>query len=134
MQQGSTKRKRAEAVVDDDDDAGEDLKPLFAAANGCHGADARTPSPAPAEVPPHHQYGYPGMHDGAGAAFQTAQQEYEAYRQQEVRPETCYTARFSVIILVDDNGLARPLHYCLGTLPQCTIKGAHTSTDLCSCL
>jgi hypothetical protein len=93
LRQGSGKRKRAEAVVlDDEDEVGDDLRAAVSAANGCHGADCRTPSPAPApaEVPPHHRYGYPGMPDGAGAAFQTAEQEYEAYRQQEVRPPPIY--------------------------------------------
>ena len=91
LRQGSGKRKRAEAVVlDDDDDVGDDLRAALSAAHGCHVANCRTPSPAPAEVPPHHRYGYPGMPDGAGAAFQTAEQEYEAYRQQEVHSTSGY--------------------------------------------
>ena len=56
-----------------------------AAANGCNGgSDHRTPSPAPVEVPPHHQYSFPSTH--AAPEYSAAQQEYENYMQQEVRP------------------------------------------------
>ena len=85
LRQGAGKRKRAEAVVDDDDDVALDCKPTSAAANGCNGAaDHRTPSPAPAEVPLHHQPGFSHAHAAAG--YPTAQQQaYDEYRQQEVR-------------------------------------------------
>ncbi len=85
MRQGAGKRKRAEAVVDDEDDVAPDCKPASAAANGCNGAAGhRTPSPVPAEVPLHHRPGFSHAHAAAG--YPTAQQQaYDEYMQQEVR-------------------------------------------------
>ena len=56
-------------------------------ANGCSGGggDRQTPSPAPAEVPAHHQPGF--QHTHAAPGYHTAQQEYDSYMQQEARTE-----------------------------------------------